>query len=344
MSVLDPAPVTALPHAEFPERTTPTPPDPEPARAQITQVTPSRPARRLGRDLLVLIRPAHWAKSVLVVPIALVDSTRWTPAPVGRILWSIVAFVLAASAVYVANDIADRHRDRHHPVKRLRPIASGRVPVPIAAGYCAALCGALALFLITGPAGHAWPVLGYLALNIAYSRGLKHVPLIEAGTVAAGFVLRALQGYVATGEPASGWLLVTIFTGCLMLVVGKRRQELLEAGTAHRPSLRGYSVELAGHLLQLTGGITLVSGLLYVRTEAPFGPYALAALLISVPFALFTLARYLQVVLVLRGGSDPVRVLLGDRAMVLAAALWGGALAVTILLARYPATLLALLT
>ena len=113
-------------------------------------------------------------------------------------------------------------------------------------------------------------------------------------------------------------------------------QELLEAGTAHRPSLRGYSVELAGHLLQLTGGVTLVSGLLYIRSEAPFGPYGLAATLVSVPFALFAMARYLQMVLVQGRGGDPVRVLLGDRMTVIATILWGGALAVAVLLARYP--------
>lgn len=302
-----------------------------------------RPAKRtapgLVRDLLALVRPAHWAKSVLVVPVALLDADRWTFAAVARIGWAMAAFVVAASAVYVGNDIADRHRDRHHPVKRLRPIASGRIPVPIAVVYCGALWGLLAVFLVSGWAGPGWPVVSYLALNAVYSRGLKHVPLVEAGVVAAGFVLRAIQGYVAIGVPPSGWLLVTIFTGCLMLVFGKRRQELLEAGAAHRPALRGYTVELASHLLQLTGGLTMVSGLLYVRAEAPFGPYGLAATLVSVPFALFTMARYLQVVLVEGGGGDPVRVLLGDRMTVVAAVLWGAALAVAILLARYPGAL-----
>ncbi|NUR24244.1 MAG: UbiA prenyltransferase family protein [Catenulispora sp.] len=348
MAVLDPAPtlaVAALPPSAAEERAEPIVVNAEPGDARhlvpvpLPAAVPRRSAGQLTRDLVALIRPAHWAKSALVVPIALLDITHWTLGAFGGILWSIAAFVLASSAVYVGNDIADRHRDRHHPVKRLRPIASGRVPVPVAVGYCTALCGLLALFLFTGPLGFAWPVLGYLVLNVAYSRGLKHVPLIEAGAVAAGFVLRVLQGYVATGRPAPGWLLVTVFTGCLMLVVGKRRQELLEAGAAHRPSLRGYTVELAGHLLQLTGGLTIVSGLLYVQAEAPFGPYGLAATLISVPFALFTMSRYLQMVLVYGGGGDPVRVLLGDRRTVIATLLWAAALAVTILLARYPTVL-----
>jgi 4-hydroxybenzoate polyprenyltransferase len=297
-----------------------------------------RPARaRLPLELLGLVRPAHWAKSVLVVPIALLDTPQWGLASLGRIVWSILAFILASSAVYVGNDIADRHRDRHHPVKRHRAIAAGRVSVPMAVAFCAVLCLALALFLVTGPAGHAWPVLGYLLLNVAYSRGLKHLPLIEAGAVATGFVLRAAQGYVATGSPASGWLLATVFTGCLLLIIGKRRQELLEAGTTHRPALRGYSVELAGHLLQLTGGLTMVSGLLYVRTEAPFDPYGQPAMLLSMPFALFAIARYLQIVLVHHGGSDPVRVLLGDRALKATVALGAATLTVILLVARFPA-------
>jgi 4-hydroxybenzoate polyprenyltransferase len=292
---------------------------------------------RLGTDLVALVRPLHWAKSVLVVPIALIDTPHWTLATIGRIAWAILAFILASSVVYVGNDIVDRHRDRHHPTKRRRSIAAGRVTVAMAVALCAVLGAGLVLLLITGPIGAAWPVLAYLALNVAYSRRLKHVPLVEAGVVALGFVLRAVQGYVVTDQPASEWLLITVFSGCLLLVIGKRRQELLEVGSVHRPALRGYSVELVSHLLQLAGGITVVAGLLYLRTEAPFGPYGQVATLISVPFAFFALSRYLQVVLVHSGGSDPVRVLLGDRPIVIAAILWTVALGVTLVAARFPA-------
>ncbi|HEY0698050.1 MAG TPA: UbiA prenyltransferase family protein [Micromonospora sp.] len=287
-------------------------------------------------DLLALARPAHWAKSLLVVPIALVDAPVWTTAALGRLGWAVLAFMLAASTVYVGNDIADRHRDRHHPVKRHRPVAAGRIPVAVAWLYCAALGTALGLLLVTGPAGQWWPVLAYLLLNLLYSRGLKHVPLVEAGVVAAGFVLRVVQGYLATRGPVSGWLLVAVFAGCLLLIVGKRRQELLEATAAHRPALRGYSVELAGHLLQLASALTVTAGLLYLRTEAPFAPYGQVAMLVSTPLALFAMSRYLQLVLVHRAGGDPVRLLLRDRAVLVTGVLWLAALGGVLVAARFP--------
>lgn len=307
-----------------------------PAAAGLADILPPVTARRRLADLVSLLRPAHWAKTALVVPVALLDTPHPTASQVGRVGWSVLVFILASSAAYVGNDIADRHRDRHHPTKRHRPVAGGRIPVAAAALVRVALWAGLAALLATGPDGLAWPVLAYLGLNLAYNRGLKHIPLIEAGAVAGGFVLRAMQGYAATGEPASGWLLVTVFAGCLLLIAGKRRQELLETGAAHRPALRGYTVELATHLLQLTGGLTLVAGLFYLHTESPFAPYGQPAMLLSVPLALFVLARYLQVVLVQRGGGDPVRVLLRDRPIVIAGALWAAVLGATLALARYP--------
>ncbi|MCI4066780.1 UbiA prenyltransferase family protein [Micromonospora sp. R77] len=305
------------------------------APAAVAAVSPP-PARRarLVVDLVRLLRPTHWIKSLLVVPLPLLDPLSWHPAGLARLGWSVVAFVLAASAVYVGNDVADRHRDGHHPVKRHRPVASGRVPVPLAYACCLVLLLLLGLLLAAGLVGPTWPVLAYLALNVWYSRGLKHVPLVEAGVVATGFVLRAVQGHLAVGADVSAWLLITVFAGCLVLIVGKRRQELLDGGVAHRPALRGWSVELAGHLLQLTGVLAVTAGLVWVRTEAPFDPYGEAAMLLSTPFVLYLMSRYLQLALVRRAAGDPVRLLLRDRAVVVAAVLWATALG-----ALYAATL-----
>ncbi|MGB2570627.1 UbiA prenyltransferase family protein [Micromonospora citrea] len=292
---------------------------------------------RLAGDLVRLVRPTHWAKSLLVVPVALVEVTVWSPGVLVRLGGAVLAFMLAASAVYVGNDIADRHRDRHHPVKRHRPLAAGRVPVPLAYAWCLALLALLTLLLHAGLAGPAWPVLVYLVLNVCYSRGLKHVPLVEVGVVAAGFVLRVLQGHLSLGVAVSGWLLVTVFAGCLLLTVGKRRQELLDSGTAHRPALRGYSVELAGHLLQLTSVLAVTAGLVWLRTEAPFDPYGEVAMLLSTPFVLYLMSRYLQLALVRRAGGDPVRLLLRDRAVLVAGLLWGATLATLLAVAQFPA-------
>jgi decaprenyl-phosphate phosphoribosyltransferase len=303
-----------------------------PSTAAAAAVGRSGPAA----DLLRLVRPLHSAKALLLVPIGLVELSPWTLAGLERIGWATLAFILASAAVYVGNDIADRDRDRHHPVKRHRPIAAGRVPVWGGYVYCAGLLALLGAVIVVAVQPY-WPVLAYLALNLAYSRFLKHVPLIDLGTLAAGFVLRVVQGYLALGERITGWLLVTVFSLALVLLIGKRRQELLESGAVHRPALHGYTVELANWLLQITSVFALVAGLMYIGTAAPFGPdYGAAAMVLSTPFALFALFRYLQIMLLGRGGADQVRLLLRDRVIVVTAVLWAAALGVTLVLAHHP--------
>lgn len=278
--------------------------------------------RRQAMDLFLLARPAHWIKSVLVVPIALVDLEVWSWSALERVAWSIVAFILAAAVVYLVNDLGDRRLDRLHPGKGRRPIADGRLSVTALVLYSAVLTGGLGLLFAFAPHGSSWPILGYLGLNLAYTAGLKHVPLIEMGAISGGFVLRIVQGYLATDVAASSWMLIAVFSGSLMLILGKRRYELVDVGVEHRPSLRGYSVEFLNHLLLLASVFCLAATLMYLATEAPIAPYRQEALLISLPFVLYTLFRYLQVVLVLNGGGDPVRLLMRDRALLVSIGIW----------------------
>ncbi|GGO10530.1 decaprenyl-phosphate phosphoribosyltransferase [Microbispora rosea subsp. aerata] len=297
--------------------------------------TPARP--RPVADLFALVRPAHAAKTLLVVPVVLADAPAWTLDTLARLAWAVGAFILAGACVYVGNDIVDRHRDRFHPVKRHRPVAAGRVSVRTAGLCWAALLALLGIVVCTGPDRPYWPVLAYLGLNVAYSRVLKHIPLVDVGTVALGFVLRVLQGYLAVGARIAEWLLVAVFSLALLIAIGKRRQELLGAGAEHRPALRGYTVRLADHLLMLTCVLTTVTGLMHLRTEALLGPYGQTAMLLCTPPALFVLFRYLQVVLVDGGGGDPVRELLADRGIAVAGLALVIVLGVAILLTRYPA-------
>ncbi|WP_189161403.1 UbiA prenyltransferase family protein, partial [Sphaerisporangium melleum] len=287
-----------------------------PESPQRTEPAPDRPAEarsNLIADLAGLIRPSHTAKAILLVPVALIGTRPWSVAALAGIISATIAFILAAAVVYIGNDIADRDRDRHHPVKRHRPIASGRVGVPCALLFAGVLLVLLGAIVIRSPAAY-WPLLVYLALNVAYSRRLKHIPLVDVGTVAAGFVLRVVQGYEVTGGQVPAWLLITVFSMSLLLLLGKRRQELLDGGAAHRPALSGYSMELTNWLLQIASVLSLVSGLMYLRDEGPFGPqHGQTAMMLSTPFALFALFRYLQIQLVDEGGGDPVRVLLRDR-------------------------------
>jgi decaprenyl-phosphate phosphoribosyltransferase len=293
-------------------------------------------SRSFVAQLVLLVRPGQWSKNLLAVPLALVDDPTWTLGAVARVGWAILAFTLASSCVYIGNDIADRHLDRQHPVKCRRPIASGRVPVRVAWLVAAVVAGLLATVVAVGPRMPWWPLAAYLVVNVAYSARLKHLPLIDICVVAAGFVLRVMQGYAATGGPMSDPLLTAVFTGCLVLILGKRRHELDVTGAAHRPALAGYNTALADHLLGLNVALTAGAFLLYLAGAAPLGPLRQAVLLVSVPLALLASFRYLQSVLVLRAGGDPLRAVLHDRLIVTNAALIGLALAVALVTAHYP--------
>lgn len=278
-------------------------------------------ALRLPADLLALLRPRQWAKNLMTVPLALLDTPpQWTVSLLGRVAWAVLLFILASGLVYVVNDIADRDLDRHHPVKSGRPIAAGRVPVPLAWCLAAMLTALLAFAALYHPAA-SWPVWTYLAVNVVYSRWLKHLPLVDICVVASGFGLRVLLGYEATGERASGWLLTAVFAVCLVLIVGKRRHELSLTGATHRPALRGYNLALADNLLGLNAALALIASLLYLRFDAPFGVGRDTVLMAAVPLALFGVFRYLQAVLVLRSGGDPLRTVLHDRLIMGAAGL-----------------------
>jgi decaprenyl-phosphate phosphoribosyltransferase len=269
-----------------------------------------------GRDLVSLVRPGQWAKNLLAVSVPLFDLDVWSLAGVWRVLWAIAAFTVASTIVYVVNDIVDRERDRGHPTKRHRPIAAGRIPVPAAVLLLFGQLGLLAGMLSLQSWSLSWPILAYLALTTCYSTVLKHVPLVDVFVVAAGFGLRVMQGYVVLDAEVSGWLLICVFSLCLLLTVGKRRQELTATEGAHRPALRGYTVALTDQLMVLSAVLAAGAYLLYVRTEAPLGAYSVQAGVLTAPLALFGLFRYLQLVLVHNGGDDPVRLLLRDPALV----------------------------
>ncbi|MFD6474495.1 UbiA prenyltransferase family protein [Streptomyces anulatus] len=296
-----------------------------------------RRGRPRPRDLLALLRPGQWVKNLAVVPLALLDTHPWGAAAFLRTGWAVLGFTLASALVYVVNDLADRERDRLHPVKRHRPIASGRVSTFAAFVLTGALALALTGWAVAGPAWQWWPTALYLALSLAYSQGLKHVPLVDAFIVATGFVLRLVQGALLIGAQMSEWLALCVFSLCLMLALGKRRHEMTAAGRAHRPALRGYTLAFLDHLVVLVAVLTAVSYVLYLRDDASLAAGASLVTLLSAPCAVFGLARYLQLLLVEEGGGNPVHVLFRDRATLVNAALWAVLVALALLLPQSPA-------
>ncbi len=304
----------------------------------VSPVAPKRVARLplLPRHLLVLARPGHVVKNLFAVPLALVDTPVWTAAALWRCAWAVAAFTLASSVIYVVNDIADRHLDRAHPQKQHRPIAAGHIPVPVAWAYAGLLAALLVALTVNAPPMTWWPLVAYLFLSTAYSRWLKHLPLLDVCVVSTGFVLRVMQGYAATETAPASLLLTAVFSGCLVLILGKRRHELAALGTPHRPALHGYNLLLADHLLGLTTTLAGTTFLLYLHIDAPIDAYPPIVLVLVVPLGLLAAFRYLQAVLVLRTGGDPIRILLRDRTIVGCAVLVGLVLAAAQINARYP--------
>lgn len=285
-------------------------------------LAPDVPGRPHWRALLQLIRPGQWSKNLIAVPLALVYNPLLPVSGYLRLAWITALFILASAMVYVLNDYADRRRDRVHPVKRHRPIASGEVSPVEAVVLAVTLTGALLALTAAGPWQAAWPAYLYLVLNLAYSCGLKNVPLVDVLIVSCGFVLRAVAGCVVLAVAVSGWLALTVFAGSLLLSLGKRRHELVEAGgNSHRPALGAYSVQLLDHLLLLNAGIVLMATMTFFYSDlaTQYGP---SAMMFSAPFAILLVFRYLQVVFVTGGGAEPARLLVRDRPIVGTAALW----------------------
>src|SRR5579862_8585849 len=208
-------------------------------------------------------RPRQWPKNLLVFAAPLAGATLGRNDGFAYACVALGAFIAASSAVYYVNDVVDAERDRRHPYKCRRPVASGELPVPQALAL-AVLCVAVAIGagLWIGEPGLVGAVGAYLALSFLYSLLLKHVPVVEVLFVASGFVLRALGGAAATHVPPSGWFLLVISLGALVVAVNKRRGELAVLGPAaarHRPVMRYYRFGALSALARVLAAAMIVS-------------------------------------------------------------------------------------
>ncbi|MEY9947298.1 decaprenyl-phosphate phosphoribosyltransferase [Kitasatospora sp. GAS1066B] len=211
------------------------------------QPVPDPGAARIGlpRAVLRTSRPRQWPKNLLVFAAPVAAADRGRIEGLGGALVAFVVFTLASCAVYFVNDVADAERDRHHPAKCTRPVASGdlaeRHALAVAVA-CVALAEAGAL--VISSAGLAACLTGYLAMSFLYSATLKHLPVLELTMLASGFVLRAIGGAAAAAVAPSGWFVLVCSLGALLVAISKRYTELAALGPAavgHRPCLRRYT-------------------------------------------------------------------------------------------------------
>lgn len=274
--------------------------------------------------LLRAVRMRQWAKNLLVFAAPLAAGLAGDLAVMGRLALTLVAFVAASSAVYLLNDIRDLADDRAHPTKRHRPIASGQLPVAWARVALAVL---LAVAVGACAVAGSWAALGvlalYVVLNIAYSSGLKRVPLLEMFVLASGFVLRALAGAVTVDVPVSSWFLIVVSAGALHVTVSKRLGELLRTeatGEPGRAVLAGYSVPMLNEIRTVAVGVALTAYMLWAFGTAAQASVPIAFELSALPFAL---AMFRFSAAAERDGAEtPEEILLSDRWLVGYAAAW----------------------
>ena len=273
------------------------------------------------------LRPHQWTKNLLIfAPIALSKHLFEADAFL-RASLAFAIFCGLSGTVYLINDLADIERDRLHPKKRLRPLASGALSVGVARGAAAILgLACLGLSSLLGRAFLAAALL-YVALNLLYSFSLKRVVILDVIAISLGFVLRAVAGSVAISVAFSDWLLVCTLLLALFLALAKRRHELVTLdGTDHREILSEYSPYLLDQMIAVVTASCLMAYAFYTLAPETVEKYRTDRLAWTIPFVLYGIFRYLYLVHQKDEGGSPTDLLLTDRPILAAVALWAVAL------------------
>ncbi|MEK3703716.1 decaprenyl-phosphate phosphoribosyltransferase [Paenibacillus sp. FSL R7-0198] len=285
--------------------------------------TVSSPATGTGSTvsgLIRLLRPKQWTKNLLLFAALLFSFEEIRTETILATLLGFILFSLVAGCVYILNDFVDRDRDRQHPVKKYRPMASGQVNPSHAL-----LFGIILLILSVGTAFMMNPLFGvlcivYFLLNVSYSFVLKHLVILDMMTIAAGFVLRAIAGGVLIHVPFTPWFLICTMLLSLFLAIGKRRNELtlLEGNTgSHRKVLDNYSITLLDQFNTIVTTATIISYSLFTFTSD-----RTIHLMWTIPLVIYGMFRYLYLIHMKNQGGSPDRVLFEDKPILITVMLY----------------------
>jgi 4-hydroxybenzoate polyprenyltransferase len=275
--------------------------------------------------LLAALRPRQWVKNLLVLAPILFAQSLFDAEAVARGLLAFVLFCLVSSGGYLVNDIRDLEQDRLHPLKQKRPLAAAtlRVSTAILAAAVLLLAGVAGAFALGG--AFALAVAAYCVVNLAYTFALKHVVIVDVFAIAAGFVLRAVAGALAIRVVMSNWLLVCTTLLALFLGFSKRRYELLllkEDAGHHRQVLEEYSPLFLDMMIGIVTASTVMSYTLYTISDETHQRFHTRGLLLTVPFVLYGIFRYLYLVYHRDGGGDPTETFFTDGATMVNLLLW----------------------
>ncbi len=289
--------------------------------------------------LLRAMRPRQWIKNAFVFAALAFSAERlWTqPAKVLETLAAFGLFCMAASAIYLVNDLVDIQKDRNHPRKRHRPLASGKLSPTVAIIAAVVLIGTMlpASYLLDPDGGFLAVLLAYIIIQgLLYSYWLKNIVILDILVIAAGFVLRAVAGVVVLDILITPWLLVCMGLLAVFLGIGKRRHELvlLEHGAGdHRRILQEYSVPMLDQMMSIvTASLIMAYSITTFSAPAvPREPYPV--LMVTIPFVLYSIFRYLYLIYQHDGGGSPEELVLKDMPLAVSILLWG----ITVLLLLY---------
>ena len=286
-----------------------------------------RPRRGLVPAIWAALRPRQWAKNLFVFGPLLFSHKMSDVATNLRTLAAFVLFCMAASAAYILNDLMDLDADRQHPTKRLRPVASGEISRSAAIIIAVVLALAAVVGSRTLGTTFALIVLCYIVLNVSYSLGLKQVVIVDVMMIGAGFVLRVLGGAAAVGVSPSHWLVLCTILLSVFLGFTKRRGELVmlqEKANEHRKVLTSYSLTFLDQMIGVVTATTLMCYILYTvdgRTLEHVTDGS-RGLLLTVPFVMYGIFRYLYLVYHKELGDSPTSAVLRDRMMLLGIMAW----------------------
>ena len=281
--------------------------------------------------LIRALRPRQWTKNGLVfIPFLFAVDLAWSPATLEevpgvllRVALAAIAFCALSAAVYLFNDLLDRNADRNHPIKRLRPLASGRVTAAVAvASMILGVAIGLGLLALAGGLLAGIGLL-YLVLNAGYSLGLKRLVILDVLLVGSGYVIRTVVGALVIGVIPSPWLYATTGAAALFIVLGKRFAEVRLAGDhpeSQRPVLGQYPLPFVGQLLNISAATALVSYSLYTIEAANLPENN--AMLLTIPLVAFGLFRYLYLVHTSEDAEYPEILMAKDLPMVISVVAW----------------------
>jgi 4-hydroxybenzoate polyprenyltransferase len=278
--------------------------------------------------LVRALRPAQWVKNLFVLAPLVFAQRLFEVETVGRALLAFLAFSAAASATYLVNDLRDLEEDRRHPLKRLRPLASGALSPAVAVAAAAVLAAAAVAAAFFLGRAFAVPLLVYLALNGLYSYGLKHVVILDVMTIAVGFVLRVLAGAGAVGVEVSSWLLLCTIFIALFLGFSKRRHELVlltAAAPDQRRVLSSYSPAFLDQMINVVTASAVLAYALYAVAPETVEKYHTGKLVYTVPMVLFGIFRYLYLIYQNPQERNPTEAILADAPSLINLMLWSGA-------------------